>query len=93
MARDSEETRRLSATRDLGRKPWAEGFVAESREMARVLRVIERLRDSELPVLLTGESGTGKDHVARLIHQSSRRSDGPLLTQNCSSLSPGRVTT
>jgi DNA-binding NtrC family response regulator/tetratricopeptide (TPR) repeat protein len=91
------ETETLERTRELRRDrgsagplraSWREGFVAESRELRRVLLVVERLRDSDLPVLITGESGTGKDHVARLIHRTSRRAKRPFLTQSCSALSP-----
>lgn len=55
---------------------------------ARVLEALERYAASDLPVLVTGESGTGKNLVAELIHRLSRRSSGPFLVQNAGAVPP-----
>ena len=59
-------------------------LIGKSDAMGEVFSLIERLRNVEVPVLITGESGTGKELVARAIHSSSQRSQGPLVVQNCS---------
>lgn len=59
-------------------------MVGNNDRMQEVFSLIERLRRSEVPVLITGESGTGKELVARAVHYHSRRSDRPLIIQNCS---------
>jgi len=52
-------------------------LVAQSRAMEDLLAVLDRLRGSDLPVLIQEETGTGKEVVARVIHAESRRSAGP----------------
>jgi two-component system, NtrC family, response regulator AtoC len=51
--------------------------------MARLFQLVERLASSELPVLVCGETGTGKEIAAYALHQMSRRSDHPLVSVNC----------
>jgi DNA-binding NtrC family response regulator len=60
-----------------------EGFVAESREMQSVADTIRQIQPSHSPVLVTGESGAGKHLVARTIHTTSERADGPVETISC----------
>lgn len=62
--------------------------VACSPSMQRIFRLVEALEDSEANVLITGESGVGKEVVARAIHQNSARSGGPFVAVNCAAL-PG----
>ena len=83
LERSPAPTKGRTETVLLEREP---DFVAESPVMREILREIDRLRDSDLPVLITGESGTGKDHLARVIHRRSRRADAPYLSQNCSAI-------
>jgi DNA-binding NtrC family response regulator len=59
------------------------GLIIESPAMARVLDVARRVAQVETTVLLTGESGVGKERVARLIHTESARSGGPFVAINC----------
>jgi two-component system NtrC family response regulator len=61
-------------------------FVFVSAAMQEVARLISRAAQSEATVLVTGETGTGKDLIARLIHFSSKRSSGPFLAVNIPSL-------
>jgi transcriptional regulator with GAF, ATPase, and Fis domain len=54
--------------------------------MERVLRLILKSAATELPVLILGETGVGKELVARRIHESGRRADRPLMAINCAAL-------
>jgi DNA-binding NtrC family response regulator len=59
--------------------------------MQEVFRLIERVGPTEGSVLLTGESGSGKELAARSIHERSSRSDGPFIAINCGALPAGRI--
>ena len=61
--------------------------IAESKGMKKVLEVIEGIRESDCNVLLTGESGVGKNLLAKVIHYSSPRSKRPFLSLNCATFS------
>jgi two-component system, NtrC family, response regulator AtoC len=58
--------------------------------MERVWSLVSRIADTDVPVLLVGESGVGKDVVARRIHATSRRSARPFVKINCAAL-PGEL--
>ncbi len=62
------------------------GAIARSRQMILVLRKVESLQQSDITVLITGESGVGKGVIAQAIHSSSLRRDGPFVTVNCAAL-------
>jgi DNA-binding NtrC family response regulator len=64
-------------------EPLLPGFVCASASMHRVVEQIQRLQGHDLTVLITGESGTGKDLVARAIHAGSPRSTAMYLPYNC----------
>jgi DNA-binding NtrC family response regulator/tetratricopeptide (TPR) repeat protein len=64
-------------------EPLLPGFLCASAAMTRVVELIQRLQGNDLTVLLTGESGTGKDLVARAIHAGSSRSSAMFLPYNC----------
>ncbi len=66
--------------------PDDDDMVFRSPRMSEVLRVAMRLANTELPILITGETGTGKDVIARLIHNHSRRKRGPFVAFNCSAI-------
>ena len=61
-------------------------FVARTPIAAQLLRQVAKVAMLDSTVLMTGESGTGKTTVARLIHQSGPRAAGPFVTVNCASL-------
>src|SRR5260370_12870380 len=65
-------------------------LIARSRAVRKVLALAKRVAQSDAPVLLTGESGSGKERVARYIHASSRRARGEFVAVNCAAL-PERV--
>jgi two-component system nitrogen regulation response regulator NtrX len=61
-------------------------MVAESQAMREVLRQVERVAASDARVLITGENGTGKELVARRIHNHSARAAGPFVPVNCAAI-------
>lgn len=63
-----------------------ENVVAVSGEMQAALERARRVAASEAPVLLLGETGTGKEVIASAIHAASRRANGPLVKVNCGAL-------
>jgi serine/threonine-protein kinase PknK len=63
-----------------------QGLVGTSDAMRRVYALIDRVRDTDVPVLITGESGTGKEVVARAIHSASARSKARTLGVNCGAI-------
>lgn len=66
--------------------PQAEGIVAETPQMRATLIKAERIARTDISVLITGETGTGKTRVARFIHDSSARHHAPFVSINCASL-------
>ena len=62
------------------------GIIAESKEMHRVLGLIEKASATMANVLISGESGTGKELVARAIHYSGDRSAAPFVSVNCTAI-------
>jgi hydrogenase-4 transcriptional activator len=64
-------------------EPLLPGFLCASAAMTRVVEQIKRLQGNHLTVLITGESGTGKDLVARAIHEGSPRRAAAFLPYNC----------
>jgi two-component system response regulator HydG len=63
-----------------------QGLVGASSAMQRVLAVIERVAKTDAPILITGETGSGKGAVARAIHGESARAHGPFVQVNCAAL-------
>jgi serine/threonine-protein kinase PknK len=62
------------------------GLVGTSDAMRRVYAVLDRVKDTDIPVLLLGESGAGKEVVAKAIHQASARAKGTFLGLNCGAI-------
>lgn len=63
-------------------------LVGRSVPMREIYTVIDRVAPTELTILVTGETGTGKELVARALHKKSRRKDEPFVTLDCSALPP-----
>lgn len=61
-------------------------IIGESAKLKEVLDSVIRMQDSEAPVLIRGESGSGKELIARAVHDTSPRKDSPFVAQNCSAL-------
>jgi two-component system, NtrC family, response regulator HydG len=67
------------------------GMVGQSTAMARLQRHILKVAATDAPVLIGGESGSGKELAARAIHQQSRRSAGPFVDVNCGAIAPALI--
>ena len=91
----------LATVRDItslaGLKVWTEsstgfaGIVGQDPKMVQIYRQIQRVAEHDYPVLITGETGTGKELVAAAIHSESRRHSGPFVPVNCGALPEGVV--
>ena len=63
-----------------------ESMIGQSESMQRIFRLIEDIKDADSPVLITGETGSGKGLAAKAIHSSSRAKDGPFVSVNCGAI-------
>ena len=80
----AESARLRRPVRDL---VFPEGYVVgRSDPMMSVFHQLRHLLSGDLPVLITGETGVGKEFIARILHSSSRRSAGPFVAVNCAAL-------
>ena len=68
-----------------------EGILGESRELNRCLRLVVEAAPRSVNVLLTGETGTGKELFARAVHDNSGRCAGPFVVLDCASLTPNLI--
>ncbi|MEZ4339756.1 MAG: sigma 54-interacting transcriptional regulator [Sandaracinaceae bacterium] len=71
---------------EMPRRPEIAGLVGDSPAMRRIAEVAARLGASDVSVLIDGETGTGKEVVARAIHALSARRDGPFVVVDCGSM-------
>jgi len=70
----------------LGKRYHFQNIIARSSRMQEVLAIVERVAATNSTVLLGGESGVGKDLIARAIHQNSRRASGPFIKINSTAI-------
>jgi DNA-binding NtrC family response regulator len=93
VIRKADEKRRLvrqnASLRDAVRQPSEEAqgsFVYKSKAMEGLIALAETAARADSTVIITGESGTGKDVLARFIHARSARADSPMISVNCAAL-------
>jgi two-component system NtrC family response regulator len=79
-----EEVRNLRSVLD--QRYGFEGIVGRAKSLLRVLDQASRVAQRDTTVLIQGETGTGKELMARAIHQNSPRKNGPFVTINCGSI-------
>jgi Nif-specific regulatory protein len=87
----AEDVRRLEAfahelTRALEQARVSQDLISKSPKMQEVYRLVERVLNTTATVLLTGERGTGKARIARILHDQGPRAKGPFLAVNCAAL-------
>jgi two-component system response regulator HydG len=87
-ALDERALRREAAEmrKTLGEQFSLSGVVSRSAAMQRVIALAMRVAPSDVPVLITGETGTGKGMIARAIHGASKRADKPFVAINSAAL-------
>jgi len=90
------EIKKLIAENRLLRKEVQRNFdfvnlVGKSSAMQKIFETIETVADTDSTVLITGNSGTGKELVARAIHQNSKRKNKPFLAVNCGAISENLI--
>jgi transcriptional regulator with GAF, ATPase, and Fis domain len=68
--------------------PGRFGLIGDSPPMRELFALLERVAPSDVSVLIQGETGTGKELVARALHDHSRRKKKPYLAENCAAISP-----
>jgi transcriptional regulator with GAF, ATPase, and Fis domain len=84
--RDAAEAEKQSLLRRLGRSDSGDTIVGNASGLAQVMQRVDLVSRSEVPVLILGETGTGKELIARAIHNRSARHDGPILRVNCGAI-------
>jgi formate hydrogenlyase transcriptional activator len=92
--RDLEERQReenQALREELELHPGFPEIIGRSGKMLALFRMIEQVAAADSTVLLLGETGTGKELVARAIHVRSARRDGPLVKVNCSAIPAGLI--
>jgi DNA-binding NtrC family response regulator len=79
-----QEVRRLRG--ELARTYGLDNIVAASPKMTELLEMVQRVADNDATVLIRGESGTGKDLIARALHFMGAHRDGPFVPINCAAI-------
>ncbi len=96
MAELDRERRAYAADKDtllskLERQDISGSVVGADAGLKSVIEHVERVAPTDAPVLILGETGTGKEVIARTIHGKSRRADGPMFRVNCGAIPPELV--
>jgi len=86
--REAAEADRRSLLARLDRQDIADTIVGERSGLEGVMREVDLVARSDAPVLILGETGTGKEVVARAVHSRSARAAGPFLRVNCGAIPP-----
>jgi len=86
--REAAEAERQSLLTRLGREKLADTIIGAQSGLRAVMERVELVARSDVPVLLLGETGSGKELIARTIHQRSARADRPFVRVNCGAIPP-----
>jgi two-component system, NtrC family, response regulator AtoC len=81
-----EQKRLIEENRSLKQQVRSPSLVGRSAALLEVFKQVARAAQSEVPVLITGETGTGKEMVARSLHQRSRRARAPFIAVDCNAI-------
>src|SRR5690606_26721944 len=83
----AEADKRTLLTR-LGRQDISDTIVGADSGLREVMERVDQVASSDVPVLFLGETGSGKEVVARAVHNRSRRASKPFLRVNCGAIPP-----
>jgi transcriptional regulator with GAF, ATPase, and Fis domain len=83
----------LSVRDDPGREALFGDIVGSSPALGAVLSLVAKVAPTDSTVLITGETGTGKELIARAIHRGSRRSEHPIISMNCAATPASLIAT
>jgi two-component system response regulator AtoC len=87
VRRALEQKRLVEENRSLRRQAKQHSLVGRSAAILEVYKQVARAAATNVPVLITGETGTGKEQVARALHQRSLRASGPFIPVDCGAIS------
>lgn len=87
LERSIETNERMRAS--LGLREEFPEIVGSSTPVLEMLKTVHHLLDSDIPVLITGETGTGKELIARVLHYCGKRREGPFVAVNSAALTEG----
>lgn len=88
LLKKAEEAEKIKLLRKLGRENLPEKIIGETTGLKTVMERVRLVAQSDIPVLILGETGTGKELIAREIHKLSSRSAGPIIRVNCGAIPP-----
>ncbi|MDN5850975.1 MAG: sigma 54-interacting transcriptional regulator [Nitrococcus sp.] len=89
--REAAEADKRSALSRLGRVELNDGIIGADGGLKPVLERVALVARTDIPVLLLGETGTGKEVIARAIHEHSPRREGPFIRVNCGAIPPDLI--
>ncbi|MCE9607765.1 MAG: sigma-54 dependent transcriptional regulator [Planctomycetia bacterium] len=91
VLREAAEADNRTLLSKLGRAGITDKIVGENTGLREAMQRVEQVARTDVPVLILGESGSGKEVVARAIHERSNRVKGPFLRVNCGAISPDLI--
>jgi formate hydrogenlyase transcriptional activator len=91
LAEDRMRNETIALREQIDRDSMFEDIVASSEALRKVLRQVDKVAASDSTVLLLGETGTGKELIARAIHMRSRRAERAFIGVNCAAIPPSLI--
>jgi len=85
-AKERLSAENIHLRKGLRHKPLPAGFIGTNPQIRELIAKAEKVADTPLNILVTGETGTGKELIAKMIHYNSSRKEGPFVVLNCSAL-------
>jgi transcriptional regulator with GAF, ATPase, and Fis domain len=84
--REAVEAENRALLSRLGRQSIVESIVGENAGLRLVMERVQQVANTDVPVLVLGETGSGKEVIARALHERSRRARGPIVRVNCGAI-------
>lgn len=83
------ENKANAQSNEVKKLPGFKNFIGDSEVMRRIFDLVVRIADTDATVLISGDSGTGKEVIARTLHYSSHRKNEPFIPVNCGAIPSG----